>query len=174
MHHPVRPTCYPRREWTPSGRCQYSRSVIKPTTISRISFLVLRAWSPNHVPGRHARAQLSHSHGDALDEKPTDQPTPDHSTSASVSHAIIQRGCERRQQSQNGERNTEGGPEREFSLEFLLVTECYQSSFVCGQAFEIRDVAIGKDCRHRWLSYVDVAMAMAMTMSMAVIALNLF
>ena len=94
-------------------------------------------------------------------EEPTDQPTPHHASSARISHAIVERTCETWQKTQHRKRYAEGRPQRELSLEFLLVTECYQRRLVCAEPFEIRRVAIGKDGRDRGFAGVGFRMAFA-------------
>lgn len=99
----------------------------------------------NHIPRRHTRAQLRHAHRDTLDEEPTDQPAPDHAAGARIAHAVGQRTGEAGQQPQHGERDAEGGPERELALELLLVAQGDQRGLVGGQTCDIGHVAIGHD-----------------------------
>jgi len=175
LGHPIRPARYPGREGTISWGCQNSRSVVKSTAALKVSRCP-QIRQISHIPGWHAGAQLGHSHGDTLDENPTYQPTPHHATGSSISHSIVQRGCEGGKQSQNGERDTEGSPEGKFSLELLLITKRYQRSFVCRQSLEIGNIAIAENRRDRRFPQID-AMAHAELMAlprMAGTALHLF
>jgi hypothetical protein len=98
-----------------------------------------------HVPGWHTGAQLGHSHSNALDEQPTDQPTPNHASGSSITHPIGQRTSNTGKQTQDCEGDAEGGPERELPFEFLSVTQSYQGSLIGVMRVGNRNIAIGQD-----------------------------
>ena len=97
------------------------------------------------IPSRHTTTQLGHTHSHTLNEDPRDQPTPNHTTRARISHSIIQRTRKTRQKTQHGKRNTEGGPKRELALELLLITQSNKRSLISSQSVEIGGIAIGHD-----------------------------
>lgn len=74
-----------------------------------------------NAPGRHAGAQFSHAHSDALDEEPSDKPTPGHAPGARVAQAVVEGSGEAGQEAKDGEGDAESGPERELALELLAV-----------------------------------------------------
>jgi hypothetical protein len=61
---------------------------------------------------------LTHAHGNTLNEHHGNDPAPDHTWLSGVAHAIVERGSERGQETQNGKRDTKSRPQRELALEF--------------------------------------------------------
>ena len=61
---------------------------------------------------------LTHAHGNTLNEHHGNDPAPDHTWLSGVAHAIVERGSERGQETQNGKGDTKSRPQRKLALEF--------------------------------------------------------
>ena len=107
-------------------------------------------------PGRHTGAQLGHSKSNTLNEEPTNQPAPNHAASSGIPEPKGQSTGDAGQQAQDSEGDAERGPEREFPLELLLVTQGDQCRLVGAYFLAGRDVAIRHDRDHGSLAQIMV------------------